>query len=57
MIDAVEKLNVVQLNNVFNNPLRRGERRWVAYPRPQVIFQYYDGLTGQLRYAESVLGK
>jgi len=46
---------VVQANNVFNNPVREGEERWVAFPRPQVVFQYYDGLTGELRYAESVL--
>ena len=26
----------------------------MAYPQPQVIFQYYDGLTGDLRYAESI---
>jgi phosphodiesterase/alkaline phosphatase D-like protein len=45
---------VVQVNNVFDNPLRPGETRWVAYPRPHVIVQYYDGLTGALRYAESV---
>ncbi len=51
---------VVQVNNVFNNPLRfrqphgNGPDRWVAYPRPQVIFRYYDGLTGRLRYAQSI---
>ena len=46
---------VVQLNNVYNNPKQVGQTRWVAYPRPQVIFQYYDGRTGKLRYAESIL--
>ncbi len=51
---------VVQVNNVFNNPVvygqaaDNGEDRWVAYPRPQVIFQYFDGRTGKLRYAQSV---
>jgi alkaline phosphatase D len=45
---------VVQVNNVFNNPLKIGEDRWVAFPRPQVVFQYYDGLSGELRYAEAV---
>lgn len=45
---------VVQINNVFNNPLRLGETRWVAFERPQVIFQYYDGRTGDLRYAEAI---
>ncbi len=48
---------VVQVNNVFNNPLKLGQERWVAFPRPQVVVQYYDGLTGELRYAESVLGR
>ncbi len=46
---------VVQVNNVFNNPVRRGEIRRVAFPTPQVIFQYYNGLTGDLRYAEAIL--
>lgn len=46
---------VVQVNNVFNNPRKLGDTRWVAYPRPQVIFQYYDGRTGELKYAESIL--
>jgi hypothetical protein len=46
---------VVQVNNVFNNPIEEGKDRWVAFPRPQVIFQYYDGLTGDLLYAESIL--
>lgn len=46
---------VVQINNVFENPDREGRTRWVVYPRPQAIFQYYDGLTGGLLYAESIL--
>ncbi len=45
---------VVQVNNVFNNPLQIGEERWVAFPRPQLIFQYYDGRSGDLRYAEAI---
>ncbi len=44
---------VVQVNNAFNNPKKVGEERWVAYPRPHVIFQYFDGYTGKLRYAQS----
>ena len=44
----------MQINNVFNNPLETGDQRWVAFPQPQVIFQYYDGRTGDLQYAESV---
>jgi hypothetical protein len=45
---------VVQINNVFNSPVELGEERWVAFPRPHVIFQYYDGLSGELRYAETI---
>ncbi len=45
---------VVQLNNVFNNPQVVGQERWVAFPRPQVIFQYYSGRTGDLLYAEAI---
>ncbi|MBQ17358.1 MAG: alkaline phosphatase [Planctomycetaceae bacterium] len=48
---------VVQLNNVFNNPKIPGGTRRVAFPRPQVIFQYYNGKSGQLEYAESVLAR
>ena len=46
---------VVQVNNVFNNPLKLGENRWVAYPQPQVIFKYYDGLNGEFMYAEAIV--
>lgn len=45
---------IVQVNNVFNMPQKLGETRWVTYPHPQVIFQYYDGRTGELDYAEAV---
>ncbi len=46
---------VVQINNVFNMPQQLGgDDRWVAYPHPQVVFQYYDGRTGELAYAEAV---
>ena len=48
---------VVQVNNVIDNPLRAGEERWVPYPRPQVVFQYYDGHTGELKYAEAILAR
>lgn len=47
---------VVQVNNVFNNPLDTGDR-WVAFENPQAVFQYYDGLTGDLLYAESVVSR
>ena len=45
---------VVQVNNVFNQPKKLGDKRWVAYPHPQIIFQYYDGRTGELDYAEAI---
>lgn len=45
---------VVQINNVFNNPLKLGEERWVAYEHPQVIFKYYDGRSGEFRYSETI---
>jgi len=45
---------VVQINNVFNQPKKLGDERWVAYPHPQVVFQYYDGRTGELDYAEAI---
>ena len=45
---------VVQVNNVFNMPKKLGDKRWVAYPHPQVIFQYFNGRTGELDYAEAV---
>jgi hypothetical protein len=45
---------IVQVNNVFNNPLRRSGKRWIAFPHPHVVFQYYDGLTGKLKYAETI---
>ena len=46
---------VVQINNVFNMPKKLdGDARWVAYPHPQVIFQYFNGRTGELAYAEAI---
>ena len=45
---------VVQINNVFSNPAPNGGTRWVAYPRPQVVFQFYSGLNGDLLFAESI---
>ena len=45
---------VVKINNVFNMPQKLGDERWVAYPHPQVVFQYYNGNTGELEYAESI---
>jgi hypothetical protein len=45
---------VAQVNNVFQTRLRKDTPRWVAYPRPHVVIQYYDGLTGDLMYAEPI---
>ncbi|MDA7613743.1 metallophosphoesterase family protein [Verrucomicrobiales bacterium] len=45
---------IVQVNNVFNMPPKLGGKRLVAYPHPQVIFQYFDGWSGELAYAESI---
>jgi hypothetical protein len=33
---------------------RRGDPRWVAFERPQVVTQYYDGRSGDLLYAEAI---
>jgi phosphodiesterase/alkaline phosphatase D-like protein len=48
---------VVQVNNVFNNPQKPGDARWVAFPRPQVVVQFYNGFTGVLLYAEPVIAR
>lgn len=45
---------VISLKNVFKNPGPETEDRWVAYPTPRVLVQYYDGRTGELAYTESV---
>jgi alkaline phosphatase D len=45
----------VQVNNVFNNPLEADKARWVAFPHPPVVVQFFDGLTGDLLYAESIV--
>jgi hypothetical protein len=40
---------------VFDNRLEAKTPRWVSYPHPQVIFQFFDGFSGDLLYAESIL--
>ncbi len=45
---------VFDINNVVHNPTNK-EDRWIAYPRPQLVVQYYNGHTGELEYAESIL--
>jgi phosphodiesterase/alkaline phosphatase D-like protein len=64
ILDDISKPNrrqpvycVVQVNNIFNNPETIGGTRWVAYPVPQVIFQYYSGATGELLYSETILAE
>jgi len=47
---------VVKVNNTFRQPVKEGVDVWAAYPKPQVIFQYYDGLNGELLYAQSFQG-
>ena len=47
---------VVQVNNVFNNPEKFDDPpRWTAFERPQVIIQYFNGRSGELLYAESIV--
>jgi phosphodiesterase/alkaline phosphatase D-like protein len=46
---------VVRINNVFNNPVERDGERWYAFPHPQVVFQFYDALTGEFRYSETIV--
>ncbi|MBM3775028.1 MAG: alkaline phosphatase [Acidobacteria bacterium] len=48
---------VAQINNVFPNPGPGGRARWVQYPRPQVVVQYYDGMSGELLYAEAMAAR
>lgn len=45
---------MVQVNNVFDNPVELGGERLVAFEHPQIIFQFYDGNTGELKYAETI---
>ncbi|MEJ6570302.1 MAG: metallophosphoesterase family protein [Akkermansiaceae bacterium] len=57
-LERLERLHpyfcVVQVNNVFNMPKKIGDKRLVAYPHPQIVFQYYHGRTGELAYAEAI---
>jgi hypothetical protein len=45
---------VLSVQNVFKNPGPNDDERRVAYPNPRVVVRYYDGLTGDLAYAESI---
>lgn len=51
------KYCVVQVNNAFNSPAADGSPRWVAHDVPQVVFQFHDGVTGDLLYAEAVTAR
>ena len=46
---------VVRVNNAFNAPVDLEKERWIAFPKPQVIFRYFDGRTGKLRYSETIV--
>ncbi len=45
---------VVRVNNAYNIPDKEGKARWIAYPEPQVIFEFRDGYSGDLVFAHSV---
>lgn len=46
---------VVRINNVFNNPVEKDGERWIAFPHPQVVFQFHDAITGEFRYSETIV--
>ncbi len=46
---------VVNVNNVHNNPKSGTEDYWIAYEHPQVVVQFYNALSGDLLYAESIV--
>ena len=51
----------IQINNTFDAPLTYDQNdqpdgtRRIAFPRPQAVISFYDGRTGALRFAHSVL--
>ena len=45
---------MVKVNNAYNVPDVNGKDRWIAYPEPQVIFEFHDWYTGDLVFAHSV---
>ncbi|MEM7396462.1 MAG: alkaline phosphatase, partial [Verrucomicrobiota bacterium] len=45
---------VVQVQNVFENPVEPGRPRWVAYRKPYVMFQYFDGRNGDLKFVQTI---
>ncbi|QDU90685.1 PhoD-like phosphatase [Pirellulimonas nuda] len=46
---------VARVTNVLNNPVELGGTRAIAYPKPIVTFTFYNALTGEPAYAESIL--
>ncbi len=46
---------VASVNNVHNNAKSGTEDYWIAYEHPQVVVQFYNALTGDLLYAESIV--
>lgn len=45
---------VVKVNNVYNNPKERNGERLIEFNNPHVIFQFYDALSGEFKYAETI---
>ena len=45
---------VVTVNSAFYNARSDGSARWIQWPSPHVIVQHFDGLTGDLRYSETI---
>lgn len=45
---------VIRVNNAYNVPARNGSDRWIAFPEPQLIFEFYDGFTGELVFANAI---
>jgi hypothetical protein len=45
---------VVRVNNAYNVPDKHGHDRWIAYPEPQVLFEFHDGYSGELVFAYAV---
>lgn len=45
---------VVRVRNVLPNPSTDGATRYIEYPYPYVVFEYYDGYTGKPLYAQPI---
>ena len=51
---SADFLFIVSSVNLMTPHIRAGEEFRAAYARPQAVFQYYERLTGDLLYAETV---